>query len=309
MPGLFPEMWQNRVMKNLNSAIVAPFVDGIPELDTAVVELGSGTATEKNIIHIPTSDFEPTVLVNNTTYPLALEEYTDEDVTISLDKYQSLPTNLSDDQIMGASYDRIDSATMAHSTAITAKKYKKAAHALAPTADSVATPMVLVLGNGTEASGERLRCTYESLVALKDACDKAGMPETGRRLVLCSDHWNDLLLDRNNFGDQLVNYNAGTVVPNICGFEIYKYTANPFFNATAKTKLPFTALPIAGQYQGSFVFVVSNTAKKTGITKQYFEPASADTQNQTNKVAYRHYFIVCPKRNQYLAALISKNKA
>jgi hypothetical protein len=57
MPASYPEMWQNRVEKNLNSATVAPFVDGIPELDTQVLELGSGTATEKNIINIPVSDF------------------------------------------------------------------------------------------------------------------------------------------------------------------------------------------------------------------------------------------------------------
>ncbi|MFC0186003.1 hypothetical protein ACFFJX_27640 [Pseudarcicella hirudinis] len=125
MPANYPEMWQARVERNINDAANAPWLDGIPELDTTVIEVGSGTATEANIIHISNTDFSPDVLVNNTTYPLALQAYTDSETTISLDKFSSLPTTITDDQAMGASYNRIDSATNSHTEAIFGKEIHK----------------------------------------------------------------------------------------------------------------------------------------------------------------------------------------
>ncbi|MFC0182751.1 hypothetical protein ACFFJX_09325 [Pseudarcicella hirudinis] len=249
--------------------------------------------------------------MNNTTYPLALQAYTDSETTISLDKFSSLPTTITDDQAMGASYNRIDSATNSHTEAILVKKFIKAAHAIAPAANTAATPVILVTGVGTEASGERLKASYEALVNLKAACDSANpkMPAEGRRLILCDDHWNDLLLDRKNFGDQLVNYTEGKPAPRILGFEIFRYAQNPYFNSSTKTKLAFGASPSAGQYQASFVFVVKNIGKKTGKTKQYYTPSELDAKNQVNTLAYRHYFLAVNMRVQHCAAILSINKA
>lgn len=313
MPSTYPEMWEARFERNVNDGANAPWLDGIPELDTQVIEMGSGTASEKNIIHIPTSDFEPTVLVDNTAYPLSVEQYDDDEVIVKLHKFQSLPTELTDDQVLGASYAKIDAATNAHKEAILAKKFARAAHAMAPNANTAATPVILTTGKGvnaeTAATGDRLKMTYEDLVAFKAACDSATpkMPAQGRRLVLCDDHWNDLLLDRKNFGDQLVNYKEGSPAPRILGFDLHRYADNPHYNGT--TELAFGATPTATQSQGSFAFVVSNVAKKTGFTKQYFKDAKTDTRNQSNELNYRHYFVACPKRLQKIAAIASGRKA
>ena len=120
MPANFPEMWLNRVENNIVQNTEAPWLDGIPEIDTPVLEMGSGEAGELNVIHLPTSDFEPDVLLNNTTYPLAVQAYTDSEVVIQLDKYQTKPTPISDDKIIGASYNVIDPATKSHTNAINA---------------------------------------------------------------------------------------------------------------------------------------------------------------------------------------------
>lgn len=306
-----PELWQSRVERNLKEGTDAPWLDGIPELESNVMVVGEGTETEKNIIHIPNSDFSPTVLINNTTYPLAVESYTNDETVVSLDKLQSLATSITDDQAMGASYAVIDDATGSHTEAITAKKYTKAAHAIAPSANTTATPIIVTTGIGTETTGQRLKMTYDDLVALKAACDNAvpKISKIGRRLVLCDDHWNDLLLDRKNFADQMVNYVEGTPRPKIAGFEIYQYDQNPYYNSSAKTKLAYGATPSAGQYEGSFVFVVRNIAKKTGKTKVYFSPASANPRTQQNEYNQRHYFLAVNKRVQHHAAIVSGTKA
>lgn len=288
MPKNFPEIWEGRVRQTLKNGAVADFLDGVSELDGDVTQMG-----EENIIHIPTSEFNPEVLINNKTYPIAIENYTDDEVIVKLDKYQTKATKVTDDQVMGASYNKIDAVTKAHTNAINARKYKKAIHALAPDDNTAKTPVLQI--TGTE-------CTYEDLVALKDKCDELEWPEEGRRLVLCNKHWNALLKDRKNFGDQLINYKKGEVVPIIAGFEIKKYIASPHYAGTKKKA--FGEVPASGDKPASVCFVVDNIRKKTGLTKQYFSEAKSDTVNQANLLNYRHYFIAVPVEKKFIAALI-----
>lgn len=291
MPKNFPEIWEGRVRQTLENGANADFLDGVSELDGDVAQMG-----EKNVIHIPTTQFSPDVLINNNTYPLAVQEYDDDEVVISLDKYQTKPTKLTDDQIVGASYERIDAVTKAQTNAIGAKKMKKALHSLAPMKDEPTKGNIVLALAGED-------CTYEDLVALKDKCDAAEWPEEGRRLVLCNKHWNALLKDRKNFGDQLVNYKTGQVAPVIAGFEIKKYIANPHYN-TSNQKKAFGEVPASDDKPASIAFVLDNTAKKTGLTKQYFSEAGKDPENQANLLSYRHYFIATPVEDKWRAALI-----
>ena len=304
MPANFPEVWRARVETNLRQTDSAPWLDGVEELDTSVLEVGSGAASEQNVIHIPTTDFEVDVLVNNSAYPLALQAYTDDTVTIQLDKYQTKVITLSDDQVIGASYNRIDAATRTLTQGVLKKKYGRAAHAIAPAANTAATPVILTSGPvaGGAAFGRRV-LVYADLVRLKGLWDDLEIDEQNRRLVLCTDHWNDLLLDRERFGDNFSNYRTGNVSPMVAGFEIKQYVANPYYTGT--TKKAYGAAPVAGDYKASFAFYTPNIAKKTGLTKQYFEPSVNDTQNQTNKYAVRHYFIAVPKRAKYIGAIAS----
>lgn len=291
MPKNFPEIWEGRVRQTLEKGATADFLDGVAELDGEVTQMG-----EKNVIHIPTTQFKPDVLINNNTYPLLVQEYTDEEVVISLDKYQTKPTKLTDDQIVGASYERIDAITKAQTNAILAKKIRKALHSIAPLKHEPSKGNVVLALSGTE-------CTYEDLVALKEAADNAEWPEEGRRLVLCNKHYNALLKDRKNFGDQLVNYKSGTVSPVIAGWEIKKYIASPHYNSSNEKKA-FGEVPAGGDKPASVAFVLDNTAKKTGLTKQYFSEAGKDPENQTNLLSYRHYFIATAVEDKWRAALI-----
>jgi hypothetical protein len=302
MPANFPEVWLNRVRQNLTSADRAPWIDGIEELDTTVIEVGSGDTGESNIIHIPATTFEPEVLINNTTYPIAAVAYSDDKVTIQLDKYQTQVTTLSDDQIVGASYRRIDAVTNSHVTALLKKKYGKAIHALAPAGNTANTPVLLTTGADF---GTRKRLQYDDLVALKDKLDAADAPMEGRRLVLCTDHWNDLLIDRERFGDKLVNYNTGQPAMVIAGFQLYSYINAPAYTVATLAKKAYGASVAAGDRLASVCFIMQNVVKKTGMTKQYFAPANIDPASQTNRLNYRHYFIALPVQNKYMGAIVS----
>lgn len=301
----FAEMWLTRVIALITSLTSAPWLDGIPELDTEVLEMGSGTASENNVIHIPLENFEADVLINNTTYPIPAQEFADGEAIVQLDKYQTKVTTLSDDQLNGSSYPKIDSATRAHVRAILTNKYKKAIHALAPAKHTSDTP-VLVTTGAVDSTG-RKRLVYADLLSLKRALDAKQMPNEGRRLVLSSDHLNDLLEDRDRFANLLSNMNSGTLAPVIAGFEIFSYVGTPNFydNAGVWTKRPFASIPTNADHQASVCFHVDNVAKKSGLTKQYMVEAKNDPEHQTNRLNYRHYFVALPVRQKYMGAIVS----
>lgn len=295
----FPEIWVARVIQNLTNQSVAPWLDGIAELDADVTVLEAGSASELTVINIPRANFNPDVLVNNSVYPIPVQAYTDDTIVLSLDKYQTKATSVSDDQIVGSAYDKIDATTRSHVRAILTKKFKKAIHSIAPTSDAAATPVIAATGT---AVGGIATLTYEDLVALKARFDADEVDPNGRRLVLSTKHWNDLLIDRKNFGDKLINYNTGMPAPVIAGFELYQYNGNPLYTS-AGVKKAFGAVKDTGDREGSIAFWEGGIAKKTGMTKQYFEPSSADTANQANLLNYRHYFMAVPFESRFIGAI------
>lgn len=305
MPANFPEIWLDRVIENIDNSDLAPWLEGVPELDADVTQLGEGTATESNIIHVATTDFDVDVLINNTTYPIPVQVYEDGTLSFSLDKYQTKVLTISDDQTMGASYDKIDIVTKKGTKSIVSTKFMKAIHSIAPTSNAAKTPVMFATGgpDALATVGGRLRLTYEDLVEFKSRCEAAGMPEGEIRLVLCNDHWNDLLLDRKNFGNQLVDYAKGKPNPLIAGFELFQYSKMPKYTA-AGVKTAYGAVPAGTDKTASVAFVKEGIAKKSGLTKQYFVKASENPSGQTNDLAYRHYFLATPFRAQMIGAIL-----
>ena len=298
----FPEVWSSTVVEMITSASIAPWLDNIQEFDSPIIEMASGEIGEKNVIHIPIANLDPKVLINNSTYPLAVEEYTDDGTTVSLDKYQTRATSVPDDAIIGASYDRIAVTAGSHIRNIQVEKYRKAIHSIAPDTDSSNTPILIATG-APDPTG-RPTLIYADLVRCKKALDDQDTPEDNRRLVLTSDHWNDLLIDRDRFGNILIDYQAGKPAPKIAGFDIYQYIGNPYFDPNTKAKLPFGSVPGTDARKGSVFFYTPNVGKKTGITKQYYLPSELNPTEQSNKLNYRHYFIATKIKKQYLGAIV-----
>jgi hypothetical protein len=300
----FPEMWEKRVRTLLQDEQLAPWLDGIPEIDTQVLEVGSGAASESNIIHIPITTFRPGVLINNTAYPLALVAYDDTSMTVQLDKYQTLVTTLTDDQATGSSYSQIDSITKSHRDEITEAKFAKAIHSIAPQA-AVANKTFVIQCTGDEVTvGGRRKMLWKDLVAARKAMNDAKCKKRGRRIVLCDDHVTDLLEDNSNkYADKLADYLSGTIKGVLAGFEVYENVDNPTYTALG-VKKAWGAVPAGTDRNASVIFHPENIVKKTGFTKQYFADAKSAPQTQQNEYAVRHYFIAVPVMNQYSGVII-----
>lgn len=294
MAGVYAEVWTGELIKQFGHADTATFLDGITDYSRYA---------DKNVIHLVDVGADPDVLINNTTYPIDIQNLPDGDKAISLDKFQTKATRITDDELYGISYDKIGLKKEQHGKSIVEKKFDKAIHAMAPASNTTATPVIVTTG-ADDGTG-RKKMLKKDILVLKKAWDKAKIPTKGRRLVLCPDHVNDLLEDDQKFADQYYNYITGKI-SNLYGFEVYEYVNNPYYVIAAKTKLGFGGVPVDGTHaQASVAFHPVRMFKASGETKMYFSEAKTDPTTQENLINFRHYYICLPKKNEAMGAIVS----
>lgn len=293
MEGVFTEVWTGEMVKKLNAGLQATFLNGIPDYSTNV---------NNETIHLVDVGGDPDVLVNNTTYPIPIQDLEDGDIALSLDKFQTKATRVTDDQLYAISYDKMASVIERHMDAIVTVKYKKFAHALAPYSHTAKTPVIQTSGE-TDATSGRKKITLKDIIALKRAFDNMEVPEDGRVLVLCPDHVNDLLELDQSFRDKYYNYTTGKLM-NMYGFEVYTFVNTPYFNKNG-VKLAYNAVPTATDHKGSFAFYRPRMFRAQGSIKMYYSEAVNDPTTQENLVNYRNYDIVLPKKMEAIGAIYS----
>jgi len=295
--GVYTEIWTGELVKHLRRGLEATFLDGIPD---------SSSIVNNDVIHLVEVGVDPDVLINNTTYPIPLQALDDKDIAIKLDKFQTKVTPITDDELYALSYDKMARVKESHGNSINDSKFAKAAHALCAQKNTATTPVLKTTGEKDPVTG-RLKMTANDLLNLKRALDKLKVPAQGRRLVLCSDHANDLLEVSQVFKEQYnINRNDGTV-GRLYGFDIYEFGNNPLYT-TAGVKKDVGATAEAGEFQSSFAFYTQRVFKATGSTKMYYSEAATDPEYQRNKINFRHYFICMPKKADAGAVMMSGYK-
>ncbi len=300
MAGVRREVWTGSVKQELSEAENATFLDGIEDYSRYVSAVGD----EMQVIHLVYMGVSPDVLINNTTYPIAEQNLGESDIPITLDKYQTKVTPVTDDELYALSYEKITLVKSKHAKAIAIAKFMKAIHALSPSANTANMPVIVTTG-ADDGTG-RKKLVWADIVRFKRQLDKLGIPIVGRRLVLCTDHENDLLELDPKFKDQYYNAESGKPYSRL-GFEFHSYVANPYYNPTTLVKLSFGAVPAGTDRQATVFFSVARAAKATGWTKMYYSEASTDPANQRNLVNFRHHFIVLPTQEDSRGAIVSAN--
>lgn len=297
--GVLKEIWTGELVTALREFLAGTWLDGIPD---------SSSIVDNDVIHLVEVGVDPDVLVNNTTYPIPLQALDDKDIAIQLDKFQTKVTPITDDELYAISYDKIARVKESHSNAINDAKFAKAAHALCAQKNTAKTPVLTTTGERDATTG-RIKMTAKDVLAMKAALDKLGVPTTNRRLVLCTDHVNDLLETDQRFKEQYnIDRNTGKV-GKLYGLDIYEYANTPYFSAKGEKKAVGDKGETAGDFHCSFAFYTQRVFKATGSTKMYWSAAENDPEYQRNKVNFRHYFICMFKKADAGVVMTSGYKA
>lgn len=293
MAGLYRELWTGETIKAFrNSMKNLGWIDKIRPFDAQVAD--------NNTINFVDLGGDPTVLVNNTSYPIGVESLADANKAIGLDKYQTRATKITDDEARGLSYDKMGSVIERHREVVDDKKYARAIHALAPAADTSGTPVLVTSG---ATFGTRKRLVVADIIALKEKFDTLKVPSQGRVLVLCPEHVNDLLTQDTSFAQRYNNHTTGAIA-NMYGFEIYEYVDTPVYTVSTRTKLAYGAeAASATDRNASVAFYAPRMIRAAGETKAYID--EPDTQDQEWRYNLRHYFICLPLKNEAIGAIAS----
>ena len=291
--GLYQELWTGETIKAFRNSVESiGWLNRIRSFDSEVAA--------NNTINFVDLGGDPTVLLNNSTYPIGVETLTDANKAITLDKYQTKATKVTDDVARGLSYDAKATHIERHRDSVDEKKYSKALHALAPASDATKTPVLVTTG---ATDGTRKRIKVADIIALKAKFDAMKVPTKDRILVLCPEHVNDLLLEDTTFNQRYNNTKTGKISDQ-WGFEIYEFVDAPVYTVSTKAKLAFGATVTATtDRNASVAFYAGRCMKATGETKAYID--EPDTQNQEWRYNVRHYFVCMPLKNEAIGAIVS----
>lgn len=290
--GVLTEIWTGEVVKRLDSGIRATFLEGINDYSRYV---------NNDVIHLIGQGVDPDVLINNSTYPLELKVLNDDDLTFQLDKYQTTPTPITDDELYAMSYDKMSVVKDKHSDVLLQTRFRKALFSLAPAAHSASTPVLLTTGSANDDG--YLSITKKDIIKLKNRFDRLKVPNAGRRLVLCTQHIKDLLEQDQKFADQYYNYTTGKIA-NLYSFQVYEYADCPYYTSAAVKVL--WGVPLAGtDRQASIAFYAPHVFLAGGSINMYYREAATDPENQRSLVSFRNYFVCLPKKAEAYAAIVS----
>jgi hypothetical protein len=297
--GLLTDVWTGEFLKKFRYQDVT-FMQGIPDFSQYV---------DNDTIKLINVGVDPAVLINNTTYPIAANLRVDADIAVTLDKFDTENTIITDDELHGLPYDKKGSVLEQHQLVMEDKTAEKAAHSLAPTSNAALTPVLrttgALVGSGVTA---RRKLIIDDLIRLQKAFNDMRIPQAGRRLVLCNQHQQDLLQVSETYEKQYNSIAEGKQVPKMYGFEIHSfgYAVQYVDNDTTTVKKAFGAAAVAANdCDASFAFYIQRAMTAKGTIMFYQKDAKTDPQYRQSMFGIRMYFLCLPKKAEGFGAIVS----
>lgn len=259
-----------------------------------------------DVIKVPRRGAAPTVLINNAVYPVATNNRTDDFISLSLNKYDTENTAVTDDELYALAYEKLNDVQLQHRETLEDKTAAHALHALAVSVEGAATP-VLVTTGANDGTG-RKRLITADLITLWKKLGDMNVPLQGRIIVLSTEHAADLMAEDSarsrSWGADFQNGASGV---NHAGFQLWVTTANPRYakdagNANKWTRQAFEA--VTGQ-PGSVVIFTPNAVKATGSVKRYAVDAANNPTTRQNVIGFRLWFVAVGIKDEGFAAIVS----
>jgi hypothetical protein len=258
-----------------------------------------------NKLNLAEAGLDPTVLVNNTTYPIPVSERLDIPHEVPLDQFETENTIVRRPTAIEYAYDQLESVLMGHRNALKAKTGMWAAYAYAPASNTVDTPVLVTTGDN-DGTG-RLRLLPEDIIRLKTEYDNVDYPLDKRYLVLNPLHVADLMkYDLSIFKD-IVDIKNGEP-QRFASFNMMQFSRTPTYTTATKLKKAFgSSFNASTDSVSSFAFYADEIAKADGDVFMY--AALNDPKERATIVGFDKRFIAMPIRNKGIGSIISGKAA
>ena len=179
--GVLTEVWTGELIKALRGKLDAAWLNGVPDQSSIV---------NNDVIHLVDVGADPQVLVNNTTYPLDVQDLEDGDKTFSLDKFQTKVVPVTDDELYALSYDKMARVKESCANALNSTAGDLARKAGAELSDaSLTAAMDLIVSGRADATVNNVAAVEEYMKERPDMNVKIAAiyePEEGEEWIIQS---------------------------------------------------------------------------------------------------------------------------
>ena len=253
--GLLKEVWTNVLLEGFYP-------------DTSFINEGRDMSSlvEYNKINLAEAGANPTVLIDNTSYPIAVSSRTDVPKELALKTLDTTSTVVGNIEAMELAYDKMASVVFGHRAALQKKAGALAAWNWAPASNGTYTPVIAATGTLT---GGYKKLTFADVLNLMLAFNKADISPDGRVLVLNPQHEADLI------AADLAQYKTAMQGGMLFGFKLYRTTLTPTYNASTGAKVAFGAEAAVTDTIASFAFQKDEVMKAMGsidVFAKYKDP-------------------------------------
>ncbi|RIY06468.1 hypothetical protein D0T11_18685 [Hymenobacter rubripertinctus] len=256
-----------------------------------------------NVIHLNEIGADPTVLIDNTVYPILTTTREDQDITVALKKYETTNTRITDDELYGLPYDKPGSVMAQHRITLEQGMLAHGLYTIAPLSNTARTPIIVTSGED-DGTGRR-RMTPGDIIRLKRMYDDAKIPKEGRKLVLAPEHSEDLLLASQVFREQYHIIATGQLLP-LYGFELHEDVNAPVYNVGTKVRKAYGAASApATDANASVAFYNARCFQALGTNKMYHRESALDPETRSSVCGFRQWGIMMPYSRDSQAAIIS----
>lgn len=259
-----------------------------------------------NVIRIPKRGVAPTVLINNNIYPIQTNNREDDFITLSLNKYDTENTAVTDDELYALAYEKINDVQLQHRETLEDVTAEHALHALAIAEESDKTPVLVTTGED-DGTGRKRLVTADLIRLYKELSDLK-VPRQGRVIVLSSEHVADLMMEDSarskSWGGDFQNGVSGVMH---VGFKLWAASYSPHYEQDEDddNKWKKQGFESVNGKPASVVFYKHNAIKATGTAKRYAVKASDNPVYRQNEIGFRLWFIAVGIKDEGFAAIIS----
>ncbi|MEI6898267.1 MAG: hypothetical protein WCL00_00185 [Bacteroidota bacterium] len=283
MAGLQKEIWTDILLEKF-----------YPENSFISEARDMSSLVEYNKINLAEVGASPDVLIDNTSYPIAVSSRTDVPKDLALKTLDTTSTVVRNVEAMELMYDKMASVIYGHKQELLKTVCKLAAWNYAPTSDAVNTPVIAASGYNVNG---RLQLTFNDVLSLMTKFNLLDFPADGRILVLNPMHEADLI------AEDLKMYKAVLTSGNLFGFKLFRTSVTPVYNADTLAKAAYGAVAAATDCISSFAFHKDEVMKAIGTTEMFAK--YADPDNKGDVINFQMRFCALPLRTKAIAAIYS----
>lgn len=281
--GLLKELWTDIIME-----------DFYPKDSFLSEGRDMSELVEFNTINLAEAGANPTVLIDNTSYPISAAVRTDIPKTLTLKTLDTTSTIVRNVEEMETAYNKMASVVYGHKKELQKVAARLSAWNWAPQANGTYTPVIPTTGS---AAGTRKMLTFADVLNMRKEFDLLDLSDEGRVLALNPDHESHLILEDLSLYKAVMAMNT----PTLFGFRIYRTSVTPIYVASTGAKAAYGTTFGGTHSVSSFAFHKDEVMKAMGTIEMFAKFKDPDQKGDV--INFQLRFCALPLRVKGIGAI------